>query len=702
MLERKYDPTLPYRFVMYGRMSDPKQNKRSPDQQFATINEALRRAAYLWTCLATYRDDGISGRYVRKRHDLQRLLRDVETGRVVIDLIAVDTLERLGRAEEIAELRRKLFVDHGVLVVAADNGFCDPTGVIGKAVGLVEQIRSTENTRIARHNVLRGKKDAARLGRWPGGPPPFGFRLKMVLDPSSSPPLAYNALEPEPRAAAALKRAFARAAETGEGGSRLSRWWNTCPEIPDDFKPVGPHTVGYRLSNPIAVGTLVWGANRTAVVDDTRVIERNPDGPEVLPGFCAPLVDADLFERVQDLRRARSERNRECRRAAAAAATTEKLIAPQSRGLTLKYLLTGLVRCGVCHASLHPSPSGRQSKAGRQYVYYSCPRRHSGACTNARNVPEGPLREAVIARLRARLFPTPTAPGLPPPWLAELTERVRLEVRRGRADAPDRAAAIRQEVRDLQAQTAGWAMSLSNPQLHAEVRADLEARFAQAKGRVRELEQASEAGRALERQLERALDPAEVVAQLHRLSEVLAGHNPTLANLELSRHIDAIVCHPDGRVELRGTYLGVFEGADELLGRGGGPVAEPPPAPGEGGVTPVRSRRRTRLRLPTLTGDDGPGLGGADTALDPARFAGVPETLVWAEPLLVPEKACWVQEHAEAVFQARETTGLSFQKLAEQFGKTRPTVKHAYDLALARRNREGGHDPAAPVEPEPS
>src|SRR5205807_6701377 len=97
------------------------------------------------------------------------------------------TFERLGRAEEIGELRRRLFVEYGVLVVAADNGFSDPTGVVGKAVGLVEQIRATENTRISRHNVIRGKKDAARRGHWPGGPPPFGFRLKRGVDESTEP-----------------------------------------------------------------------------------------------------------------------------------------------------------------------------------------------------------------------------------------------------------------------------------------------------------------------------------------------------------------------------------------------------------------------------------------------------------------------------------------------------------------------------------
>ena len=85
---------------------------------------------------------------------------------------------------------------------------------------------------------------------------------------------------------------------------------------------------------------------------------------------------------------------------------------------------------------------------------------------------------------------------------------------------------------------------------------------------------AAEAGlrldRALQRRLERTRDPKEVIGQLRRLDEVLAGYNPTLGNLELSKHIAEIVCHRDGRIELRGTMLGLFEGAVELLSRADG------------------------------------------------------------------------------------------------------------------------------------
>jgi DNA invertase Pin-like site-specific DNA recombinase/DNA-binding CsgD family transcriptional regulator len=682
MLDRTYDPSQPYRYARYARMSSTRQNKRSPDQQFTTIDETIARCGYPWQCVATYRDDGISGRYLRKRPDFQKLLRDIEARLIRIDLLVVDSLERLGRAEEIAELRRKLFVEYGVLVVAADNAYADPTGVVGKAVGLVEQLRSTENTRISRHNILRGKKDAARRGRWPGGPAPFGFRLKRVIDDGESPTGTYHTLEPEARAAAALRLAFARAAATGEGDLRLARWWNSTPEIPDDAKPISPFTMGYRLSNPIAVGTLRWGANRTGVVNDTRVVEANPDGAELIRGFCPAIVSVELFDRVQQVRRLRGARIKELRQAPEAD-DPPKLIAPQAPGLTLKYLLTGLVRCAVCQASMRPVPSGRRSKSGRRYTYYSCPRHYDGACSNGRHVPEDQLRAAVIARLRARLFPAPGQTEAAPAWLPEVLAQVRQEQQRYQEDEPDQDAADREELRQVEQQLTGWVMTLAKPALPAAVRTDVEARYAQGKERQQVLRQQMAARQTLRQHLDHALDPQAVLAALARLDQVLAEYNPTLANLELAKHIDVIACWPDGRVELRGTMLGLFAGAADLLRRGDDGPAAAPQDPG--GVTPVVPRRRGRLRVPNLSAE-GKGLTeDVDPALDPERFAGLPEGFFWNDVILMEQQPCWSQEHAVEVARER-AAGKTHEQLADQFEVSVPTIRKA--IRIARKGNE--------------
>lgn len=372
MRERPYDPARPYRYAVYGRMSGKTQNRRSPDQQFITIADAIARLGLLWQLVASYRDDGISGQFLRKRIGLQELLGAIEADLIVIDLIVVDTYERPGRAEEIAHIRHKLFTQYGVLVVAADNNFADPTGVVGKAVGMVEQIRATENTRTSRHNVIRGKKDAARRG--PGGPAPFGFALKAVIDQSGPVPEVCHVLEFEPRRAAAQRLAFARAYETGEGVPRFSKWWNLCPEIPGEVKPIGMTTMGFRLANPIYVGTLVWGAKTTGVVDDMRVIERNDEAEVIrVPGFCQPLVAPEVAGAIAALRRTRGDQVKAARRRKRPEGAA-KLIIPQARGLTLKYLLTGLVRCGRSRRAARARPAPATST------------------TPARGTPTGPAR----------------------------------------------------------------------------------------------------------------------------------------------------------------------------------------------------------------------------------------------------------------------------------------------------------------------
>jgi len=59
MIEQKYDPRCPYRFVSYARMSSDRQNPRSPLQQFDSIKSTFQRQGYPWVEVGAYRDDAI-------------------------------------------------------------------------------------------------------------------------------------------------------------------------------------------------------------------------------------------------------------------------------------------------------------------------------------------------------------------------------------------------------------------------------------------------------------------------------------------------------------------------------------------------------------------------------------------------------------------------------------------------------------------
>ena len=175
MLKTTFDLYRRYRVIIYLRMSSKHQNPRSPDQQLSVIKELIRQLELPWDIVAIYRDDGISGRYNRKRPNYQRMIRDLKTRKVQADLILVDTFERLTRADDGDKIRRD-FMRMGLLVLTADTRFADPTTMVGQAMTMLESFRSREDGRIKAHNVLRGKKDAVYLKHWAGGVPPLGIR----------------------------------------------------------------------------------------------------------------------------------------------------------------------------------------------------------------------------------------------------------------------------------------------------------------------------------------------------------------------------------------------------------------------------------------------------------------------------------------------------------------------------------------------
>ena len=404
MLRTEFDLKKKWRVVIYARMSTDRQNPRSPDQQIATIKELMKRMGLHWTIIVIYRDDGISGRLTRKRPQYQQMLRDLKSGKVKADLILVDTFERLSRADDGAEQRRKL-QRAGVLVLTADSGFTDPTTTPGKALAMVESIRSTEDGRVKAHNVLRGKKDAIRRGFWPGGSPPLGYRLSNVMTMKNGvEEIDHRVLIPDPETRWIIAELFRLADEKGLGCSRLAQSFNEDPRTPETLKPFHPATVGWWLDSEIYYGELVWGKNCTGIVDDVRILQSLPEEEwERFPAFCEPLVSREVWDRVQALREAR-------RRKRAAAQTTKaenEIVGLNAPGIALKYPLTGLVRCRHCGRSMTPSSSPVYTTISgeeRRYVAYLCSGYAGKVCTNGTRISEPWLREVVMKLVRQRLF----------------------------------------------------------------------------------------------------------------------------------------------------------------------------------------------------------------------------------------------------------------------------------------------------------
>ncbi|MCA9252025.1 MAG: recombinase family protein [Phycisphaerae bacterium] len=675
MINFKFDPSKNYVYVRYGRMSDPSQNPRSPEQQFDEIDKEIRRGGYPWIHVCDFRDDGVSGRYQRRRGGFTQMINDIKTGKLKVDFILCDTLERVGRHRELAALRTELQTKYGVLILTADSHFADPTSVAGEALGFFEAMRATSNAHVTAHNVRRGKKDAAKLKKWPGGPIPRGLKAQAVMKPNADPvEVDYNTVVPDPRWASEIQRMFLLARENGWGGFRIAEHLNADPEFVAEFGEISGSSVNFILDNPIYVGTLVFNKHTTDVIDDRRVtVPNEEDEFIVVEDFCEAIIDRNIWDDVQADRRERSRKMQETR--SKNKDPEAKQIKPVACGVILKYFLTGLVRCGVCGSSMQPSTTG-----GAKYFYYRCPRVHDKRCSNSRKIRGDWLEKIFVARLREDLFPLPTSEDeTRPPWLAELIIEVRSELRHLASQRQDRRPNLQKELAEQERRITGYSMSLADPDLQVSVRRHIQASFDETIAHKRKLEMELEGLSHEVQRVDDMLDANAAIARLSRLHEILKMGNPTAINIELARHVEAIHVYPNGQVDMRAHRLGVFEGVAQLLATSSGQGDAPTPPNAE--INSNRTKPRSRLLARNAPDLVSTGNGAVADVSDHLAFIQLPDRWIDSQIVTTPKRFSWAHLNAANVLKKRNETHWSQNKLADYFNVTPPTIRHAIKLS---------------------
>ena len=264
-----------------------------------------------------------------------------------------------------------------------------------------------------------------------------------------------------------------------------------------------------------------------------------------------------------------------------------------------------------------------------------------------------------------------------PPWLPDLVRQIEEGLQHLTADRHDQRPALQHELQQIEESIQGWSISLANPKLPATVRETVEGQWAAAADRQQEIQaELSELSHAVLR-AEELVQPDQVLERLDQLAQVLAANDPTRANLELSLHIDRIVCHHDETVTMRMCKLGIMPDAVEMLS----PAA--PASTGNDSATsiPPRARRRGKLRI---VNDDGQVdlRAQAEFIADSDRFAGLGDQWFWQDDFQIPASSSWAAKNAEAVFRRRQETRWSYAKLAVEFRVTAPTIGAAIQYYL--------------------
>jgi DNA invertase Pin-like site-specific DNA recombinase len=356
-------PSRKVRCAIYTR----KSSEEGLEMEFNSL-DAQREAceAYIasqkqegWIVLPdVYDDGGVSGGTL-ERPALQRLLADIEAGR--IDVVVVYKIDRLSRAlMDFAKLV-EVFDRHSVTFVSVTQQFNTTTSMGRLTLNILLSFAQFE--REVTGERIRDKIAASRKkGMWMGGHPPLGYD---VVDRK----LVVNREE-----AALVRHIFERFLHVGSAtflmnelnaAGHTTKSWTTRNGTSRPGRPFDKGVLYKLLNNRVYLGKAVHKGKS-------------------YPGEHQAIIDALIWDKVHSILSENARRRGNHVRAATPA------------------LLKGLIRCASCDRAMTPSHA---RKNGRRYRYYACQSaiKNGHASCPVRSLPAGEIEEAVLVQVRALL-----------------------------------------------------------------------------------------------------------------------------------------------------------------------------------------------------------------------------------------------------------------------------------------------------------
>jgi site-specific DNA recombinase len=302
-----------------------------------------------WTLLPErYDDGGYSGGNV-DRPALQRLLRDVDAGK--IDCVVTYKVDRLGRSMPDLIKILGFFKEHGVMFVSVTQAFDTSTSMGQLMLNLLMSFSQFERDMVSERT--RDKIAATRRkGMWTGGMPILGYD---VIDKK----LAVNEAEAEQ-----VRRIFQQYLESG---SLIT----TCEAL----NQRGWTTKTWTTRDGAQRGGLPFQKNRLHhLLTNVTYLGKIRYKDEVHEGEHLGIVDPALFRRVQDMLTGKGRGGVGGR---------------NNHGA----LLRGILRCAACDCGMTPTYT---SKGNRRYRYYVC---NKAQQRGWKQCPKPSISAAVIERL---------------------------------------------------------------------------------------------------------------------------------------------------------------------------------------------------------------------------------------------------------------------------------------------------------------
>lgn len=367
------------RAAVYARYSSDNQREASIADQV----EVCRRycAQKGWDLTAVFDDAAQSGSSTALRTGYQRMVLAAETG--AFDVVVCEAVDRLSRRlSDVAALHDRLAF-RGVIIHAPSIGAIT-TMHIG-IMGMMAQMQIAD----LGAKTKRGQSGRVRAGRIPAGlaygyavvAPPPGCKEageRRIIDAEAAVVVRIC----RDYAAGMSPRQIARMLnEEGIGGPGGRPWLDTT------IRGQPERGTGI-LNNSLYIGELVW--NRVSYVKDPATGRRearlNP--PEQWEHKAVPelrIVDPALWDAVR-------QRRADCALGSSGDPSQAQLNGTHRR----KFVLSGLLQCGVCGAGYTVVAKDR----------YGCAMHvKAGTCSNGSTISRAALERRVLDALRDKMMP---------------------------------------------------------------------------------------------------------------------------------------------------------------------------------------------------------------------------------------------------------------------------------------------------------
>ena len=350
--------------ALYARVSSDRQDvDLSVAAQLRALRDYAKNNGY--SIAREYVDEAESGR-IADRPQFRQMIDEGGKATAPFQVILVWKFSRFTRKREHAVAFKSMLRRKGIRVVSITEHADDsPTGKLMEAI--IESVDEFYSENLAQE-VVRGMREAASRGFFLGAKAPFGYRRVKVSDGAKERPT----LEVDPATAPVVREIFEKSLR-GSGLKELCKELND-RGITNRGKRWYKGTLHYVLRNEAYTGTAVWGkASKGEKTQDPVRVER----------AWPALVSRELFEDVQQAMRERAP----------------KVQRPGRVGS--KFLLSGLLRCGVCGR-----PYTAQGAKSGQFAYYICGtlfREGAGTCS-ARYLNAPRVEDFVVEKIRERIL----------------------------------------------------------------------------------------------------------------------------------------------------------------------------------------------------------------------------------------------------------------------------------------------------------